>query len=400
MHPFTMQRCLDFPTSSRILWEMFEFKVLKKSKRSGARLGVIKTSHGEIEAPAFVPVATRATVRTLDSEEIADTGSQLLICNTYHLHLTPGETIVKKLGGLHNYMNWKRPLMTDSGGFQVYSLGFGTDHGIGKVLKSPTPGKMVERDMQPVNLKITDDGVHFRSPIDGKELFLGPKESMKIQERLGADMIFAFDECPSPVADRDYMRVAVDKTHRWAKLCIRHKPRAQALYGIVQGGAHQDLREESARFIGALPFEGFALGGEFGYDKKQMEKMIGWIASNLPPDRPRHALGIGHPEDFIPLSRSGMDTFDCIAPTHYARRGTVFTHEGRMDITKPRYLTDKKPLDPSCGCDVCATYTRAYISNLMRSKELSGMKLASYHNVYHLNDRARMLRKMIKNGDL
>lgn len=378
---------------------MFSFKILKKSKHSRARLGVISTPHGEIETPAFVPVATRATIRSLDTEEIKETGAQVLICNTYHLHLAPGEKIVKKMRGIHGFMQWDKPLMTDSGGFQVYSLGFGTDHGVGKILKKPI-GAEVDEKSQPVNVRITDDGVHFRSPIDGRALFLGPKESIRIQEALGADIIFAFDECTSPMATKKYMHASLEKTHRWAKECVKLKRTKQALYGIVQGGSHRDLREESARVIGSLPFEGFAVGGEYGYDKKMMGKLMGWAVDVLPQEKPRHALGIGHPEDFAPLAKSGMDTFDCIAPTHYARRGTLFTSRGRIDIRSPRFLNDKKPIDPSCACDVCNTYTRSYISHLLRARELSGMKLASFHNLFFFNEQARRLRNDIKNGKI
>ncbi len=378
----------------------FGFKILKKSKKSRARLGVISTPHGEIETPAFITVATHATVRMLDSEEVEEAGTPALIANTYHLHLAPGEKIVKKAGGLHKFMNWKKPMMTDSGGFQVYSLGFGKDHGIGKILKTPT-GKMVERDMQPVHLKITDDGVHFRSPIDGKELFLGPKESIHIQEALGADIILAFDECPSPSATKEYMHTSLEKTHRWAKKSLdARRSNAQAMYGIVQGGSHRDLREESATVIGALPFEGFAIGGEYGYDKLGMGKLMGWAVDILPEGKPRHALGIGHPEDFEILAESGMDTFDCIAPTHYARRGILFTSKGRLDLRKPTFLKDTGAIDKTCTCDVCASYSRSYIAHLLRARELSGMKLATMHNVHYFNALAAKVRRAIKNGEL
>ncbi|MDP3646355.1 MAG: tRNA guanosine(34) transglycosylase Tgt [bacterium] len=380
---------------------MFSFKILKKSKRSRARLGIISTPHGEIETPAFVPVATRATIRTLDTSEIGEVGSQVLICNTFHLHVAPGEKLIKKAGGIHKYMRWNKPLMTDSGGFQVYSLGFGADHGIGKMLKKPV-GKRIETDMQPQQIRITDDGVHFRSPIDGSPLFLGPKESIRIQENLGADIILALDECTSPVANKAYIQKSLEKTHRWATECIKvRKNNAQALYGIVQGGEHRDLREESARFIGALPFEGFAVGGEYGYDKKMMSKIMGWVADILPAGRPRHALGIGHPEDFEVLARSGMDTWDCIAPTQYARRGTVFTLKGRIQINNQRFLKDTdKPLDQKCICDVCKTYSRSYISHLMRAHELTGMKLTTFHNLHFFNTLATKVRKAIKNCEL
>jgi len=379
---------------------MFEFKILKRSKKSRARLGVIKTPHGEVETPAFIPVATRATIRSIDSEEVEESGAQMLICNTYHLHLTPGEKLVKKAGGIHGFMQWKKPLMTDSGGFQVYSLGFGRDHGIGKVLKQPN-GNSVADGQQPVHLKITEDGAHFKSPIDGTEMFLGPKESIKIQEALGADIMFAFDECPSPIAEKEYLMQSLEKTHRWAQKCLDAKTsKKQALYGIVQGGSHKDLREESARVLGAMEFDGYGFGGEFGYNKKSMMNLMSAVGDILPEGKPRHALGIGHPEDFVPVAKSGADTFDCIAPTHYARRGTLFTSQGRMDITKPRYLKDFSPIDKKCECPVCTTYTRAYVSHLMRAKELTGMKLASLHNLCYFNELARQVRLQIKRGEI
>jgi queuine tRNA-ribosyltransferase/7-cyano-7-deazaguanine tRNA-ribosyltransferase len=379
---------------------MFKFTILKRSKKSRARLGVIHTPHGDIETPAFIPVATRATVRTLDSNEVADAGSQALICNTYHLHIAPGEKLVKRAGGLHEFMRWNKPLMTDSGGFQVYSLGFGKDHGIGKMLKEPT-GQTIEKNMQPVNMKIDDNGVHFRSPIDGTLMFIGPRESIRIQEALGADIMYAFDECISPIAEKEYMKASLEKTHRWAAECLKaKKSSAQALYGIVQGGSHKDLRQESARVIGSMDFDGFGIGGEYGYDKRAMKKIIGWVNDILPEKKPRHALGVGHPEDFAPLAESGIDTFDCIAPTHYARRGTVFTSGGRIDIYKRPFLHDQKPLDPRCDCDICKNYSRAYISHLIRAKELSGMKLASFHNLYFFNAYAHKLRQRIKRGEI
>lgn len=379
---------------------MFEFKILKRSTKSRARLGVISTPHGDIETPSFVPVATRGAVRTLDSDEVARLGAQVLICNTYHLHLTPGEEFVKKAGGLHKFMNWKRPIMTDSGGFQVFSLGFGRDHGMGKVLQQDTERSLKE-DAQPVSVKITEDGVHFRSPIDGKELYLDPKISIGIQESLGSDIMLAFDECPSPLADMQYMRKSLDKTHRWAKESLDAKTsKTQALYGIVQGGAFIDMRVESAQVVGAMDFDGFGIGGEFGYDKASLEKVVTAVNETLPDSKPRHLLGIGHPEDFEYTMRSGSDTFDCIAPTHYARRGTLFTSEGRLDIRKPGMLAEQSAIDPACDCDVCTNYSRAYVSHLMRAHDMTGMKLATIHNVYYFNKLAKQLRDKIAAGDL
>lgn len=381
---------------------MFSFKILKQSKKSRARLGLISTPHGEIETPSFVPVATRATIRTLDSDEVAEVGSQVLIANTYHLHIAPGEEIVKKAGGIHGYMDWKKPLMTDSGGFQVFSLGFGRDHGVGKILKDEKE-RSIETGAQPVAVRITEDGVHFRSPIDGKEHFLSPKVSVGIQEKLGADIIFAFDECPSPLANEEYMRRSLEKTHRWAEesLDARKNAKKQAMYGIVQGGAFKKLRLESAKVIGAMEgFEGFGFGGEFGYNKTQLKKGISDVVDALPAHKPRHVLGIGHPEDFPIIAQSGGDTFDCIAPTHYARRGVIFTSEGRLDLRKPRFLKELKPLDAKCRCEICKTYTRSYISHLLRGHELTGLKLATYHNLFFFNNLAATIRRRIKNGDL
>lgn len=381
---------------------MFGFKVLKQSKKSRARLGVISTPHGEVETPTFIPVATRATVRTLDSDEIAEVGSQMLIANTYHLHLAPGEDIVKKAGGIHGYMRWDKPLMTDSGGFQVFSLGFGRDHGVGKILKDEKE-RSIETGAQPVAVKITDDGVHFRSPIDGKQHYLSPKVSVGIQEKLGADIIFAFDECPSPLASEDYMRTSLATTHRWAKesLDARKNAKKQAMYGIVQGGAFKHLRLESAKIIGAMDgFEGFGFGGEFGYNKAQLKKGVSEVVDALPQHKPRHVLGIGHPEDFPIIAQSGGDTFDCIAPTHYARRGVIFTSKGRIDLRKPRFLKELKSLDPNCTCMICQNYTRSYISHLLRGHELSGLKLATYHNLFFFNNLAKTIRTRIKDGDL
>jgi tRNA-guanine family transglycosylase len=253
--------------------------------------------------------------------------------------------------------------------------------------------------MQPQKIKITEEGVEFRSPIDGSKLFLGPKESIKIQETLGADIILAFDECPSPLADREYMKTSMARTHRWAAQCLKvHKNKSQALYGIVQGGKWEDLRKESAQTIGAMPFDGYAIGGEFGYDKDGMVKMIESTLAELPDEKPVHLLGVGHPEDFEYIIKSGVDTFDCIAPTHYARHGTAFTSVGRLYMKKTIFLKDKKPLDPKCKCYVCKNYTRSYIAHLYRAGEYTGMHLMTFHNLYYLNNLAAEFREKIRKG--
>ncbi|HQK63894.1 MAG TPA: tRNA guanosine(34) transglycosylase Tgt [Candidatus Staskawiczbacteria bacterium] len=376
-----------------------QFKISKKSNKSQARLGFLETENGVVETPCLVGVATQAVVKTLTSEEAAQAKSQMLICNTFHLHLKPGQDIVAKSGGLHNFMNWKKPLMTDSGGFQVFSLGFGRDYGMGKVLKEGTD-KKVEEGQQPQKIKITDDGVFFKSPVDGAELFLGPKESIKIQEKLGADIIFAFDECTSPIADYEYTKNSLQKTHKWAKTCLKSKKTEQALYGIVQGGKFKDLREQSAKFIGGLDFDGFGIGGEFGDDKKEMANMIGWCLQELPEKKPRHLLGIGYLEDMETIIKAGVDTFDCTVPTHYARHGIAFTKEGKLDLNKSQFLKDREPLDADCMCFVCQNYKRNYISHLLKAKEITALKLLTFHNLFYFNTFAEKLRQDIKNGKI
>ncbi len=378
---------------------MIDFKVTYKSKKSNARIGILKTPHGEIETPSFVGVATQAVVKTLTAEEVKQTNSQILISNTFHLHLKPGEKFLKKAGGIHKFMNWDRPLMTDSGGFQVFSLGFGRDHGVGKILKEKSD-LVIKSGKKPKNVKITEDGVFFRSPKDGQKLFIGPKESIKIQEAIGADIMFAFDECTSPVADYFYTKKSLEKTHRWAEICLKSKKTKQALYGIVQGGKFEDLRTESAKFIGSLPFDGFGIGGEFGDEKHTMTDMLGFTLPYLPEKKPRHLLGIGHLEDIPEIMKAGVDTFDCIVPTHYARHSVAFTSEGRLDMKKTKFLTDKKPLDPKCDCPTCKNYKRNYICHLLKADEITGLRLMTMHNLYFFNAYVEKLRMDIKSGKI
>ncbi|MFA5084262.1 MAG: tRNA guanosine(34) transglycosylase Tgt [Candidatus Paceibacterota bacterium] len=377
-----------------------EFEILKKSKISQARLGALQTSHGVVETPCLVPVATQAAIKTLTSEEVEQTQSQILIANTFHLHLKPGEEIVKAAGGLHKFMNWPRPLMTDSGGFQVFSLGFGRDFGTGKILKGKSDYS-IKKGQQPKLLKIGNDGVVFTSPIDGRKIFLGPKESIKIQEALGADIIFAFDECTPPLADREYTEKSLLKTHRWAVQCLKAKNskfKTQSLFGIVQGGKFRDLRKESAGFIGSLPFDGFGIGGEFGDNKKIMIEMIDWVIRKLPEAKPRHLLGIGRLEDITKIIKAGVDTFDCIVPTRYARHGIAFTSGGKLDFAKMKFLKDKKPLDKNCACFVCRNYRRNYINHLFRAGEITALKLLTFHNLYFFNGEIAKIRERIKKG--
>ncbi|OGZ83260.1 MAG: hypothetical protein A2416_00375, partial [Candidatus Staskawiczbacteria bacterium RIFOXYC1_FULL_37_52] len=378
--------------------------------KSRARLGFIETEHGVVETPCLVPVATQAVIKTLESKEVEQTKSQILISNIFHLHLKPGEKIVEKAGKLHKFMNWKKPLMTDSGGYQVFSLGFGRDFGLGsKILKEHSQkGEIIKLNTQPQKIKINNDGVVFHSPINGDELFIGPKESIKIQEKLGADIIFTFDECATPLADLNYVKKSLERTHRWAKECLKVKsPFAkgyggtkQALYGIVQGSRFKDLRIESAKFIGGLEFEGFGIGGEFGNDKKTMGKMIEWVVDELPEKKPRHLLGVGYLEDIELIIKSGVDTFDCTVPTHYARRGIAFTSEGKLDLKKPKFLKKNEPLDKSCVCNVCLNYKKDYICHLLKAGEITGMKLLTFHNLWYFNTFVEDIRAKIKRGEI
>ena len=386
-----------------------EFKILKKSKVSRARVGILETSHGQVETPAFVPVATQAVVKTLTSEEAKQAGCQILIANTFHLHLKPGEGIIKKAKGLHSFMNWSKPLMTDSGGFQVFSLGFGRDFKVGKIMKAGLlRSDEVRPGQQPKLLKITDQGVFFTSSLDGQKIFLGPKDSIKIQQDLGADIIFAFDECTPPLADYEYTKKSLARTHQWAKICLKTKKSQQSLFGIVQGGRFKDLRQESAEFIGSLDFDGFGIGGEFGDNKKTMANMLKWVVDELPKEKPRHLLGIGYLEDMEKIIKQGVDLFDCVAPTHLARRGVAFTSQGRLDLGQSKFLNPlrqladggQEPLDKKCACFVCQNYKKNYISHLIRANEITGLKLLTFHNLHYFNSFVAGIREKIKKGKM
>lgn len=386
---------------------MIEFKILKKSKKSNARIGIVHTPHGTIETPAFVGVATQATIKTLTSMEVAETGIQALIANTYHLHIRPGEGVIKKHGGIHQFMRWDKPVMTDSGGFQVFSLGFGKDHGTGKILKQKASIE-IEKGAQPQKIRITQDGVEFRSYVDGSKLFLGPKESIRIQEKIGADSILAFDECTSPLANYEYTTHAMGRTHRWADICIKTKKSKQALYGIVQGGKFKNLRVASARFIASRDFQGYAIGGEFGDNKKTMRDMLRVTLKELPEHKPRHLLGIGHLLDIQHVIKEGIDTFDCIAPTHYARHGYAFITKRtsknildtteKIDLRNKKYANDMRSLDTLCSCVTCKTYTRSYLHHLLRAYEITPLRLLTIHNLHFFNAYVENMKMKIKKG--
>jgi len=371
----------------------FDFKLIKKSGK--ARLAKYSTPHGVILTPAFIPVATKATVKTLDSDDIAKIGFTDLLSNTYHLMLQPGSKIVKKMGGVHKFMNWNGPMFTDSGGYQVFSLGKGISEGASKVTKNK---EQVSRNTNKKSLvKIRDLGVEFRSHIDGHKIFMRPEDSIRIQEEIGADIIFVLDECTSPTDKIEYLERALDRTHAWAKRClIAHKRKDQALFGIVQGGENKRLREKSAKYIGSLAFHGFGIGGSFG--KEEMRKILDWTLPLLPELKPRHLLGIGLVEDIFDAVERGIDTFDCVEPTRIARHGALLTKNGRMRILSAKFKEDKKPIEKDCDCKLCKDYSRAYLHHLFKADEILGMRLATIHNLRFMYKLMEDIRKSLKQG--
>lgn len=374
----------------------FNFKIIKKSGK--ARVAKFSTPHGTLETPTFIPVATKATVKTLDSFDIENIGYNAVLANTYHLMLQPGEEIIKKFGGLHKFMNWSGIIFTDSGGYQVFSLGKGLAKGISKVTKNNLPPHVESPTLYIKSLvKITDDGVEFRSHIDGRKIFMRPEDSIRIQEKIGADIIFAFDECTSPKDTKKYVERSIERTYNWAKRCISaRKNKNQALFGIVQGGKYKDLREISARAIGGLPFDGFGIGGSFGKD--EMKLVLDWTIPYLSEKKPRHMLGIGLVEDIFEAVERGIDTFDCVEPTRIARHGVLLTKSGRIKITSAKYKTAKSSVELGCKCSLCVNYSLAYIHHLFKANEILGMRLATEHNLAFMYELMANIRKSIKNN--
>lgn len=382
-----------------------DFKIEHKLPGKLGRAGTITTPHGEIQTPAFVTVGTKATVKALTPEQVADLGAQVVLANTYHLYLEPGDEIVRDAGGFGKFMNWHGPTMTDSGGFQVFSLGaaFGTK--VGKLAKvgEVIIGEEIDKGDEAGKLaKIDEDGVTFKSYRDGSEHRFTPERSMEIQHNLGADMIFAFDECTSPAAPYKYQQEAMERTHRWAERSLAaHKANKEAsskqgLLGVVQGGRHRELREESARVLGAMDFDGYGIGGSF--DKDDMDAAVGWVNSILPEDKPRHLLGIGEPIDLFGAVENGCDLFDCVAPTRTGRNGTLHTHDGKINLLNARFVRDFAPVDSECDCYTCKNYTRAYLAHLFRSDEMLAGTLASIHNLRFLVALVEKMRESIING--
>ncbi len=380
-----------------------EFQV--KSEDEKARAGILKLKHGMVHTPELMPVATKATVKALTVDDLNEIGAQFLICNTYHLMLQPTAEVVQKLGGLHKFMNWNKPLVTDSGGFQAFSLGLGKEHAVGKMY-FPGEGYSESKPKGKSIASINDKGIKFRSIYDNSRQFLTPEKSIRIQEKLGADVILVLDECTSPLSSKEYTANSLERTHKWAKKCLGLHETDQALAGIVQGGHWQDLREKSAKYLSSLDFDSYAIGGSLGKSKKDMHNVLDWTIPHLPEEKPRHLLGIGVVEDIFESVERGVDLFDCVSPTRIARSG--FAHirpplgtkknKYRYKLLSVKNKTDEKPLDPNCDCKVCKSYSRGYIYHLLKTGELVGFNLISYHNVYFMLHLMREIRKAINSG--
>lgn len=387
-------------TDARIPIMQFSFEINNKGHEL-SRTGIISTPHGQINTPAFIAVGTAATVKALTPEQIHSTKLQAVLANTYHLYLRPGEKVVRKLGGLHKMMNWGGPIFTDSGGFQVFSLGAAYEHGIGKV----SDGKSTELSTSANQLmKINDHGVEFKSHLDGSLHSLDAEKSMQIQHDLGADIIFAFDECTAPNADYSYQQQALRRTHEWAQRSLdehlalnKGQDTPQALFGIVQGARHEDLRKESAKIIGAMNFDGFGIGGAF--DKSDLGAAVRWVNEILPEEKPRHLLGIGDPIDILEAVEQGCDTFDCVAPTRNARNGSLYTNSGKLSIGRAEFTNDDRPLEPECDCYTCQNYSRGYLRHLYKANEMLSGSLNSIHNLRFMARLMERIREAIDSNN-
>ncbi len=392
------------------------FEIIKKQPSTLARAGVIHTPHGDIETPAFVVVGTKGTVKSLKPEDVKEIiGAEVALANTYHLFLQPGDDVVKEAGGLHDFANWNMPTMTDSGGFQVFSLGAAFGKGVTKFAKDAAGAEadaqkdglnVYSKEMASEHGKlciIDEEGVTFTSHIDGSMHRFTPERSIDIQHNIGADIIIAFDECTSPTAEREYQIEAMGRTHRWAKRSIlAHKQsyealKKQGIYGVVQGGQYLDLRAESAKTLAAMDFDGFGIGGSFS--KADLGDALRVVNEVLPEAKPRHLLGIGEPEDIEEGVRLGCDTFDCVAPTRIARNATLYnrTNKGatKINLLNQKYIRDFSKPDEACDCYVCQHYTKAYLAHLFRAHEILGGHLASLHNLYFIVNHTKRLREAI-----
>ena len=354
------------------------YELLHVCKQSGARRGVIHTPHGDIQTPIFMPVGTQATVKAMTPEELKEeVKAQIILSNTYHLFLRPGHELIKEAGGLHKFMNWDRPILTDSGGFQVFSLG----------------------ELR----KIKEEGVYFRSHLDGSKKFISPEIAMEIEEYLGADIIMAFDECCPYPSTYEYTKQSMERTTRWAKRCqVAHKnTENQGLFGIIQGGFYKDLREKSAEDLIKMDFPGYAIGGiSVGEPKEEFLDILRYVTPLMPANKPRYLMGVGTPDYLIEAAIAGIDMCDCVLPTRIARHGTAMTSKGKLVVRNGAYSRDFSPLDPECDCYTCKNYTRAYIRHLINTKEILGIRLLSIHNLRFLTKLMEKVRIEIENDNL
>jgi queuine tRNA-ribosyltransferase len=382
---------------------MGALRILHRDPGSHARAGILRTGHGEVRTPAFVPLATKATVKGLEAREVVALGYDMVLGNTFHLMLDPGPELVAHFGGLHEFMGWRSPIITDSGGFQVFSMGHGTvaDEIKGRAPSGPNRLGRV--------LSVGEDGVRFRSYVDGSQTFMGPETSMEVQAALGSDLALVFDECTPFNIDRDYTARSTERTHRWLGRCLawhaEHGPAGQLVYGIIQGGVHEDLRIASAQEIAARPVDGIAIGGSLGADKPQMYEVVGWAISGIDEARPRHLLGIGDVDDLIRGVELGVDTFDCAMPTRLGRHGVALIPEPasrwRVDLTAARWKLSREPIMEGCPCPSCeAGHTRGYLRYLLKQRELTAVRLLTVHNLAYLARLMADLRTAIAAGTL
>ena len=364
--------------------ENFKYEILHTCKQTGARVGRLTTPHGVIETPVFMPVGTMATVKGLSPEELKEMGSQIILSNTYHLYLRPGSDLIERAGGLHKFMNWDRPILTDSGGFQVFSLA-----GL---------------------RKIKEEGVYFNSHVDGRKIFMGPEESMQIQSNLASTIAMAFDECPSSVASRQYIENSVARTTRWLERCKKEMNRLngledtinknQLLFGINQGGIYADIRIEQAKAIADMDLDGYAIGGlAVGESHEEMYRIIESVEPHLPKDKPIYLMGVGTPANILEAVERGVDFFDCVYPSRNGRHGHVYTNAGKLNLFNAKYETDSRPIEEGCECPACKYHSRAYIRHLLKAKEMLGMRLCVLHNLYFYNTMMEEIRYAIEAGN-
>ena len=364
-------------TEGTTITDAIQFELIKTCKQTGARLGKVHTPHGSFDTPIFMPVGTQAAVKCMSPTELLELDAKIILSNTYHLYMRPGEDIVREAGGLHRFMSWDRPVLTDSGGFQVFSL----------------------RNIR----NIKEEGVDFRSHIDGSRHFISPEKSIDIQNALGADIIMAFDECIPYPSEFEYAQKSVERTTRWAKRCKDHHvyPEKQSLFGIVQGGVFPELRKRSAESIVEIGFPGYAIGGlSVGESAEEMYRMLECTCPNLPTDKPRYLMGVGSPDYLLEGVMRGIDMFDCVLPTRMGRNGTIMTSRGRVIIRDKVYERDFAPMDDQCDCYACKNFSRAYIRHLIKAKEALGVRLTTYHNIYYLLGLMKRIRQAIMDDSL